>query len=53
MSAPIKTSDSKQISWCLRLTDKNGKSYEQNRKDRRNKKKKEFEEFEEPRSKFW
>ena len=50
MSAPIKTSDSKQISWCLRLTDKNGKSYTQNRKDRRSKK---LKDFEEPKSKFW
>ena len=47
MSAPIKTSDSKQISWCLRLKDKNGKSYNQNRKDRRSKKHKYFEDFEE------
>ena len=55
MSAPIKTSDSKQISWCLRLKDKNGKSYNQNRKDRRSKKHKYFEDFEEtkPKSKFW
>lgn len=52
MSVPIKTSDSKQISWCLRLTDKNGKSYDQNRKDRRSKKHKDFEESK-PKSKFW
>ena len=39
MVPPIKTSKSKQISWCLRLTDKNGKSYiSMNRKQRRQKK---------------
>ena len=38
MAPPIKTSKSKQISWCLRLTDKNGKSYSMNRKQRRQKK---------------
>ena len=37
MSVPIKTSKSKQISWCLRFTDKNGKSYKLNRKEQRKK----------------
>lgn len=31
----VKTDKSKQISWCLRLVDKNGKDYKYNRKQRR------------------
>ena len=50
MSAPIKTSASKQISWCLRFTDKKGKSYEMNRKTRRNKKEPRENE---QKSKYW
>lgn len=40
MSLPIKTTKSKQVSWCLRLVDKNGKSYKMNREERRKKRKK-------------
>ena len=40
MALPIKTNKSRQISWCLRIKDKNGKSYEnQNREQRRRRKK--------------
>ena len=42
MSAPIKTDKSKQISWCLRLKDKNGKSYNMNREQRRKKEDKHY-----------
>lgn len=40
MSLPVKTSKSQQISSCLRLIDKNGKSYKLNREQRRKKEKK-------------
>ena len=40
MSLPIKTSKSQQVSSCLRIVDKNGKSYKLNREQRRKKGKK-------------